>query len=416
MKMLMKNWKLTKKFLVSILLALLLVFSAMAAILSLHEKKVLVEELTTKGTTLRSFLRVSRRSRSCPITSPIWRNYVVDVGKRDADVTYAVVLDKDGNPLTHQREEPKDKTGMLEFKGPVVQANEQIGMVKMGLSTASVQRAIRNSQAIILALSLGAMVAISLIVFVLFRIIALRPISELKSTMAKVASGDLTQTVEVTTNDELGDLGRATNKMVGDLKGLISDIRHTAGKTASSAEQIAASSKQVKQGSATTSQAAEETLTSMEEMAASIQSVAKNADALSANVQETSSSVTQMMTSVENVARNMDSLASSVSETSSTIEQMTVTTDQVAKNMEALASNVVETSSTVEEMTVSIEQVAKGAEDLSKVVQNAATSVEQMAKSVEQVGKHIQEAGSISQRSVDEAKAGGEALSRRSRA
>src|SRR4030067_2267792 len=45
-------------------------------------------------------------------------------------------------------------------------------------------------------------------------------------------------------------------------------------------------------------------------------------------------------------------------------------------------------------------------------MRDAAWSVEEMATSVGQVGKNIQEAGSLSQRSVDEAKAGGEALAR----
>jgi methyl-accepting chemotaxis protein len=408
----MKNWKLTKKFLLAILIALALVFSLMAVVLGLHEKKILVAELNKKGNNLVKFLSGISAEPMLSYNFGYLENYAQDISTGDKDVAYVVIQDKEGSPLTHQLQEPKDKNGLIELSSPVLQGNDQIGTVKMLLSKAQVNAALRNSQVIIFILSIITMGVISLIVYMLFRVMALQPVEKLKAVVEHVAAGDLSRTVEVTTNDELGELGRATNRMISDLKGLINSIRQTASKTASSAEQMATSTRQVKQGASTTSQAAEETLTSMEEMAASIQSVAKNADALSVNVQETSSSVTQMMASVENVAKNMDSLASSVSETSSTIEQLTVTTDQVAKNMETLASTVVETSSTVEQMTVSIEQVAKGAEDLSRVVQNAASSVEEMATSIGQVGKHIQEAGSISQRSVDEAKVGGEALSR----
>ncbi len=407
-----KRWSLTKKFLSGILPALLLVSAVMILVLARYEKNVLFSELNKKGENLAKFLAGISAEPMLSYNFTYLENYMRDIAAGDEDVVYAVVLDKDGNPLTHQKVEPKEKKDLVEFSNPVKQNEEQIGSVKIGFSTAHIHAAIRRSQVIIAALSAGTMILISLMVYVLFRIVAIRPIEALKMVMEKVAGGDLSQTVDTKSSDEIGDLGHSVNKMVVDLKNIITGIRQGASKTAVTSEQIVTSSRQVRDGAATTSQATEETLTSMEEMSASIQSVSRNAEALSSNVQETSTSVTQMMASVENVAKNMDSLASSVSETSSTIEQMTVTTDQVSKNMEMLATNVVETSSTVEELTVSIEQVAKGTQSLSHVVEGAAASVEEMAASVEEVGKHIHEAGTISHQSVLEAKAGGEALSR----
>lgn len=412
MKNIFGKWRLTKKFLAGILIALTAVFSVMAIALSLHENKVMTRELRNKGKKFATFIAAISAEPIASYNFNYLENYVRDITSGEDDVVYLVISDKDGNALTHGKEPPKEKKGLLEFVEPIVLGSDNIGTVSIGLTTAHINAAIRNSQIIIIALSLCALAAISLIVFILFRITAVGPIERLKSVLQHVSSGDISKTEEINTSDEIGELGQVVNKMVSDLRSLISNIRQTASKTAASAQEIAASARQVNIGAATTSQAAEETLTSMEEMAASIQSVARNADSLSANVQETSSSITQMMTSVENVAKNMDSLASSVAETSSTIEQMTVTIDQVAKNMDALASNVVETSSTVEELTVSIEQVAKGAEGLTRLVQSASAGVEEMAKSVETVGRHIQEAGAISRRSVEEAKAGGEALSK----
>jgi methyl-accepting chemotaxis protein len=214
------------------------------------------------------------------------------------------------------------------------------------------------------------------------------PVKKVSHVLTKIADGDLrsadARELSFNTRDEIGELGRATNKMVADLKALIGRIRETASKTTTVSEKIVLGSTKVKQGAVSTSQAADETFASMEEMAASIKSVSENTESLSANVEQTSSSVTEMMASVENVARNMTDLASSVTET----------------------------SSTVEEMTVSIEHVAKEAEDLTGMVHNTAASVEQMTKSIEEVDKHVREAGTVAQHSVEEARAGGEALSR----
>ncbi|HAK61401.1 MAG TPA: hypothetical protein DCO77_13660, partial [Nitrospiraceae bacterium] len=267
MKRLVKNMRLTKKFLTSILLGLAVVFVSMIVLLSQHQKRVLVDDLKEKGTNLSHFLAAISVEPILNYSFDYLDIYVKDMTSGDSDVVYAVVLDKEGRQLTHQEEEAGDTRGLLEFTSPVKQGDETVGTVKMGFTTSNIERDLLKSQIIILALSVGAMVVTSLIVIVLFRILALRPIDALKAVMVKVASGDLGQSVEVATNDELGELGRATNKMVSDLKNLVGNIRQGATKTASTAEQIAATSKQVKQGAATTSHTAEETLASMEEMA-----------------------------------------------------------------------------------------------------------------------------------------------------
>ena len=49
---LMKSWKLTRKFTVTILAALVLVFAAMGVIINMHEKNVLLSEINGKGNNL----------------------------------------------------------------------------------------------------------------------------------------------------------------------------------------------------------------------------------------------------------------------------------------------------------------------------------------------------------------------------
>ena len=49
---LMKSWNLTRKFTVSILAALVLVFTIMGVIINVHEKNVLLSEINSKGNNL----------------------------------------------------------------------------------------------------------------------------------------------------------------------------------------------------------------------------------------------------------------------------------------------------------------------------------------------------------------------------
>lgn len=398
------------KFLSVISVILLITTIASSALIARNEKVLLRHSLEEKGSSLVSYIAKLSKD-SLIMKDSIQMDSIVHELNKDEEVVYTLIRDAGGNILTSRFSSlnsqvpgikelieglPKDselrdilaviKTAgvVVELSAPVVIDTETIGSATIGMSDHKIRRQIAETVVFVLIVNLVTALLLGAALYLASRKIVVNPIIKLTDVSKLIASGDLSQLIEVKTSDEIGELGRATNKMINDLKVLIGNIRGTAAKTTSSAEKIAVGSQQVKLGAVTTSQAAEETLTSIEEMAASIKSVSVNAESLSANVEETSSSVTQMMASVENVARNMDSLASSVTETSSTVEQM----------------------------TVSIEQVAKGAEDLSRVVQNAATSVEHMTKSVDQVGNHIQEAGAISQRSVKEARAGSEALSR----
>ncbi|MGO1470226.1 MAG: cache domain-containing protein, partial [Tissierella sp.] len=75
----------------------------------------------------------------------------------------------------------------------------------------------RNSlifTAILLSILLG--------IFYIFLNHSLNPINELISVTEKVAQGDLTQTVDIKTKDEIGILGRSFNTMTSNLRDLIS--------------------------------------------------------------------------------------------------------------------------------------------------------------------------------------------------
>ncbi|MBI5190963.1 MAG: HAMP domain-containing protein [Nitrospirae bacterium] len=236
------------------------------------------------------------------------------------------------------------------------------------------------------------------------------PVMELVAVSKGIAEGDLTNQVQVRTQDEIGELGHAINKMVGNLKDMIGTVNQSAAQVASAADQVSGGAKQITRGAQTQASAAEETSSSMEEMAASIQTVAQNADNLASNVEETSASINQMVASIEQVAKNSGVMASSVQETSATIEQMAASVERVAKDTDTLSASVQETSATIEQMVASIDQVAKNSDMLSAAVSETSSTIEQMAVSIKEVAKNVKEADTISQKAAAEALAGSEAV------
>lgn len=92
-----------------------------------------------------------------------------------------------------------------------------------------------------------------------------------------LASGDLTQQLNIQQKDEIGQLAEALNAMADNLKEVVNNIKGSANNVASGSQELSASSEQMSQGATEQAAAAEEASSSMEQMAANIRQNADNA-------------------------------------------------------------------------------------------------------------------------------------------
>lgn len=412
-----QNWKLTKKFLVSILLVLAAVMTVLVIVLSFHQRGVLFDELDNKGNSTVGFLASVSAEPLLSYNFVYLQNYVRDVG-RDKDVAYAIVEDRQGKQLANYVVETTDKDAKKEFSAPILLNKDQLGTVRIGYSLHHINKSLHEAQMIIVGLSVGMMAAISLLVFLFFREIALRPIERLYAAIDRFASGDLSHaTVDVTVNDEFGDLARAANKMARGLKGVIASAYETAKQTGMSTEQIAAGSRSLQEGATATSQATEETQVSVDEMVSLNKGVAESAGEMSRSSTDASSSASEMASSIEEVARNAGALAAAVEDTASSIEEMIASIKQVSENTDGLSASAEETSSSITEMSSTVKEVeqraiesARLAEQVSRDasergmtaareaisgMQNIKTTVEATATVVNRLGKRSHEIGQV---------------------
>jgi len=271
------NWSLTKKFLISILLALLLVFTTMGIFINMHERSVLLDDMRGNGENVTRILAAISAEPILSFNYAALENQVRYVGAGDEDIVFASVQDREDKTLTKYQKEGSEKSDFLEFTSPILQQNERIGMVKIGYSTMSIKTALRQSQAIILSLSIGTMLLISLIVYILFRFLAIKPIGRLSAVVERIAGGDLSQTVESGSGDEVGMLFRSIAGMVNKLNTVVADVKTAADNVASGSRQLSSSSETMSQGTTEQAASAEEASSSIEEMNATIRQNADNA-------------------------------------------------------------------------------------------------------------------------------------------
>lgn len=104
------------------------------------------------------------------------------------------------------------------------------------------------------------------------------PLRETMTVVERIASGDLSQDVNVTRRDELGVLQQGIGRMGVTLRDLISGIRDGVTQIASAAEELSAVTEQTSAGVNSQKIETDQVATAMHEMTATVQEVARNAE------------------------------------------------------------------------------------------------------------------------------------------
>jgi methyl-accepting chemotaxis protein len=146
-------------------------------------------------------------------------------------------------------------------------------------------------------------------------------IMKLLDEVSGLADGDLTVEAEVTA-DMTGAIADSFNLMIAQLRAIINEVQDATLKVSTSATEIRERAEQVSEGSEAQASRILETTQAIEEMAASIQQVSKNAN-VSAEVGEKAlSSAQQGVLAVQNTMEGMNRIRDQVQETAKRIKRL----------------------------------------------------------------------------------------------
>lgn len=147
----------------------------------------------------------------------------------------------------------------------------------------------------VIVVSLFALVISLLLGWMIARSIA-RRLQSVVMTLQKVADGDLAQTMKVTAEDEIGEIGHALNSTTKNLRNLVAQVLQSAELVAASSEELTASAEQSAQ--ATT------------QVAATISEVANGSEEQVSTIGETACIIEQMSAGIQQAAANANTVAS----------------------------------------------------------------------------------------------------------
>ncbi len=237
-------------------------------------------------------------------------------------------------------------------------------------------------------------------------------VNALAAAMNRGAEGDLTATVEITSDDEVGALTRTFNLMLAKLSAMTNRVSQSSSELRRITEDIGTVTKQGVNAAAIQSDGVATTSAAVQEITHSIDEVAEWVETLSRAAAENSSSILQMSSSIEEVNQHVEALARSVDDVSSSIIQMTATEKEIGTNVDSLMEESTTTVSLVAEMDSSIKQVGENAAETASISERVKQDAEIGREAVEATISGISEIrnssrataesiASLSQRTVD---------------
>jgi len=143
-----------------------------------------------------------------------------------------------------------------------------------------------------------------------------------------IAAGDLTATVDVDQNDEIGQLAVALKNMVAKLADVVGNVQGAGENVASGSEELSASSETLSQGATEQAASVEEISSSMEQMAANIRQNAENAQTTERIAVQSATDAEQGGQAVGDTVRAMKEIADKIS----IIEEIARQTNLLALN------------------------------------------------------------------------------------
>ena len=219
--------------------------------------------------------------------------------------------------------------------------------------------------------TLGLFIFIGLLIgFLLIRFIV-KPVHTVKNTINGIATGnaDLTQRIELTTNDEVGDVVNSFNMFTEKLQQIISQVKIskdtlvTAGTdldlssqdTLSSIKEIISGLEEMLFKIQTQNNSVSETAGAVNEIASNIESLDRMIENQGQGIMDASSAVEQMVGNINSVTSSMDKMAVSFNELSAQATQG----EQLQKKATNQIEHIKKQSDTLQEANVAIANISK---------------------------------------------------------
>lgn len=251
-----------------------------------------------------------------------------------------------------------------------------------------------------------------------------KPIAQGVAFAQSMANGDLTQTLDIHSKDEVGQLAKALNHMAASLRAMFGQIRDSASALAASSMQLTTTSNQMAAGAKETTDQSSTVSSAAEHLSANMRNMAAATEQMSVNVKATASATEQMTASISEVAKNAENAAGLAGHTTQlaqdsnhTIANLSESAEQIGKVITVIQdiaeqTNLLALNATIEaaragdagkgfavvatEVKELAKQTAMATEDIRKQIEGIQISVGAAVRSIGEISEAIQQVNGVS--------------------
>lgn len=234
---------------------------------------------------------------------------------------------------------------------------------------------------ILLAISvLVVLIGIGNFISLFFVRIILAPLERMTNVAVRMAEGDFTQEIQVTSTDEVGILANAFSKMSTSLNSVIRKIQDASKQIGVIAGVMFDNTKKVNEGAANQARSAEQTSASVEQMDSSIKSISESVDSVSFSAQSSASSLAEMSTAIHQVATSTTILSSSVEDTATSLVHNSKSIKEMAVNIDTITASAEDVTASIMQVNASIKQAGKNAKESALLSENVSQDAVELGR------------------------------------
>ena len=209
--------------------------------------------------------------------------------------------------------------------------------------------------------TLAIFLVLGLIIGIIMVRVMIKPVRTVKAIINGIATGDadLTKRIEISTNDEVGDVVKSFNMFIEKLQSIISQVKASKDKLVNAGSDLESSS--------------QDTVTSIDQIISSLEGMLTQVQNQNNSVTETAGAVNQIASNIESLDRMIENQGRGILDASSAVEEMVGNINSVTNSMDKMADSFNELSV----QATQGEKIQKNATDKIELIKKQSNSLQE---------------------------------------